>query len=247
MRVSKDLVGLRRFPHKVRAIRTLFDFQSAVCVSDCIGNHPDIRFAANRYPLRPASLTLESPLFDGMLNLHRIGPLEVDMPSISDQIQYTANIEQSVSILLAHEFQIAAPRPFPRMRDDCRAHHVHIHVDHTVAEVPAILDHGAMVPILPEGTASTFTPVVVTGKDSFQLLHHATDAAGPGFDGDDVGVVRGQAVVEQRDLEFLGRLPQALAVLRSVTSEAEEERTVMAAMRQVVNQTRLNESIGSWQ
>jgi hypothetical protein len=63
------------------------------------------------------------------------------------------------------------------MRDHAGAHHVQIDILDAIPQVLAVLDHGAVIAILPIGTASVFSPVEVARKTSFQLLHHATDAS----------------------------------------------------------------------
>ena len=64
--------------------------------------------------------------------------------------------------------------------------------------------------------------------------------------GDEVVVIRGDAVIQHRNSEHSGNLPQSLSIIRSVTGEAKEERTVVTTVSQVTDLPRLHEAVSPW-
>jgi hypothetical protein len=103
-----------------------------------------------------------------------------------------------------------------------------------------------MITPLPKGAASIFSPVVVSGKLSCRRLHDLGNLLNVVGMRDQVYVVAGDVVTQQREPMFDHCLPQPLSVSVPVFGELEQEFPVMAAMSQMINISREDVTIGPW-
>ena len=164
----------------------------------------------------------------------------------ADKFQKAILVDQAIAGFLADQLLISAPAPISWMGDYACANHIEIYVLNAIPQMLAVLDHSAVVSVVPKGSAPMLAPVEIAGKIPLQLLHHAADTSGPGLDGSLMGVVRGEAIIQQGYTELSGHLPEPLAIFGAVTGKFKQELTIVTAMSQVADLPRLNDSIRSW-
>jgi hypothetical protein len=110
----------------------------------------------------------------------------------------------------------------------------------------AVINHGAMESFSPEGAAAVLAEVIVLSKLALQLLHETAEVPETVAHPKEVNMVAGDTEVKESNPVFADSSPQAGAVFDSVESVAQKELAVVAAVRQVIDVSCLDVTIGPW-
>ncbi|MGD0310135.1 MAG: hypothetical protein ABSC02_12705 [Acidobacteriota bacterium] len=163
----------------------------------------------------------------------------------TQDVNQPVDFQQAVALAPTCELSIAAPGPLTWVGYDPGAHHVEVNVSQAIPKMIAAINHGAMETVSPEGAAAVLAEVVVFSKLSFQLLHEAAEVRETVAHPKEVDMITGDTKVKESNPVFAHGLPQAGAIFDSVEPEAQKELAVVTAMRQMVDEPRLDVSIGT--
>ena len=106
-------------------------------------------------------------------------------------------------------------------------------------------NHGGMETITPIGTRAGLTPIVGLPKFPGDLLHEFTDRVEVLREGQQMHVITGQAIIQNRQIIPADGLPQSTAVIISISGKPQEELPVVATMGQMIDIAGNEISIGS--
>lgn len=99
---------------------------------------------------------------------------------------------------------------------------------------------------IPERAGAAFASIVIPGQFTGRLLHHAGYLIQPIGIGNQVDMIAGDVVSQERNLEFENRFAQALAIPVTIHFKSEKECPVVASMNKVIYITREDISIRSF-
>ena len=141
---------------------------------------------------------------------------------------------------------VSAPAPLDGMTDHTCAHHIQIDVLHAIPKMIATFNHGAMKAPAPKSAAAQPAAVVIEGKLTFKLLHETTDRPGLARGHQQVDMVAGNGVIQERNPELLGGDSQSLTVRLPVHCKSKQKRAVVATVGEVVKVSREDVAVGTW-
>jgi len=113
------------------------------------------------------------------------------------------------------------------------AHHIQIDVYEASMQVLVGLDRRCVVAIFPEGAVTILALIVCSGRAAGDELHAPSNLVVTALAHEKMDVVGGDDVIEHAQAEALPRLAQPAQIAASVTRELEQERPVVAAVRDV--------------
>ena len=110
----------------------------------------------------------------------------------------------------------------------------------------ATFDQGAVKSPTPKRTASALADVIVFCKFTLKLLHEPTHILEVIRRPKKMYVIAGNTIVEEMNPIPMDSVSESGAVFVSVNSEAQKKLSVMAAVGQVIDISRLDIAIRSW-
>ena len=121
------------------------------------------------------------------------------------------DIDDAVTHSGPNQFIITTPWPRPGVLDHAAPNHVQVYITKAVQQVFAILDHGALIRMLPDRALMFFSLVELCADRSRRQLHEASDGVLLCRMGNDVHMVACNAKSENRYAIALGTNPQPLS------------------------------------
>jgi hypothetical protein len=133
------------------------------------------------------------------------------------------------------------------MGQKCPApHHVQLDVDQAFKQVPVPIDHRAVKSPLPEGPSPFLAPVVALARFSGSILHQLTDLRVLFGKRQKMHMVARDGVVQQRHIKLVNRLSDSFPAPVPMNGKTQEKITVMASVRQVIDVSRQDLTVGPW-
>ncbi len=131
------------------------------------------------------------------------------------------------------------------MRHDTGPNHVQVDVDKTAGQVSLGIDRGGVVAIFPERALAMLASVVLLRRSPRDQLHAAGNLSATSVANQEMDVVGGHGVVENRQTKTLFGLIQPEEPASAIFGELEEELSLVAAMGDVPNVVRQKMTMGT--